>query len=311
MVAVPMIGPLRRAVSGGTLIVALASSAGAAPWETRSKKATEQIDAAAVLFGAGEFAAAAAGYEAANRIAPSNKAVWNAAQSHAAAGDWPRALALLDQLLADPELPKEHLARVSARRKLAAAFVAAARLATEARFDEARTAYEAIAADTSVGPMDRAQASKALDALEVQRKAAQAEKPAAVPAPVDQAGATAEPPTIAKPPPAAPQRRTTDWLGWSLVGGGVLVGAAGGLAWWSAAGLYDDARAEPMQGTADDLFAKGDTRRIAGQVMIGVGAVALGVGITKLLLRSDDGASPAVTLTTFSSGGGLVVVGGF
>ena len=152
-------------------IVLVSSAATAAPWEPASRKAKEQLAAAAVLFGAGEFAAAAAGYEAANRIAPSNKAVWNAAQSHGAAGDWPRALALLDQLLADPELPREHLARVSARRKLAAAFVAAARLSTEARFEEARTAYEAIAADTSVGPMDRAQASKALEALEVQRKA--------------------------------------------------------------------------------------------------------------------------------------------
>ncbi len=292
-------------------IVLVSSAATAAPWEPASRKAKEQLAAAAVLFGAGEFAAAAAGYEAANRIAPSNKAVWNAAQSHGAAGDWPRALALLDQLLADPELPREHLARVSARRKLAAAFVAAARLSTEARFEEARTAYEAIAADTSVGPMDRAQASKALEALEVQRKAAQAEQPAVVPAPVDDAGATAKPPTIAKPPPAVRRRGGADWLGWSLVGGGAIVGAAGGLAWWSGAGLYDDARAERDEGTADDLFAKGDTRRIAGQVMLGVGAVALGVGITKLLLRSDDAAPPAVTLTTFSSGGGLVAVGGF
>ena len=292
-------------------ILFVSSMAGAAPWEPKSKEAASRIDAAGVLFGAGEYAAAAAGFEAAHRLSPSNKAVWNAAQSHGAAGDWPRALALLDQLLADPDLPRDQLSRVTARRKLAAAFVAATRFAVEGQFNEARIAYEGIASDPTVGPMDRAQASKALEALEVQRKAVQAEKPALVPALLGEARETAEPPSIVKPPPAARRRRGTDWLGWSLVGGGAVVGAAGGLSWWSGAGLYDDARAEPIQGTADDLFAKGDTRRITGQVMIGVGAVALGVGITKILLRSDDAASPAVTLTSFSGGGGVVVVGGF
>ncbi|MBP8806693.1 MAG: hypothetical protein KBG48_11350 [Kofleriaceae bacterium] len=288
----------------------------AAPWETRSKQAAAQLDEAAARFKVGDFAAAATGFEAANRISPSNKAVWNAAQSYAAAGAWTRALALYDQLLADPELPKAQLPRITARRKLAAAFVAASRLAADQRFDDARVAYEAIAADATVGPMDRAQASQQLDALENQRQAAlaaQAEKPAQVDPPVA-ATPPAIPATAELPPPPPPQQRGTDWLAWSLIGGGVALGGAGGLTWWSGSSLYDEGRAERDERVAADLFSRGDTRRIAGQVLVGVGAVALGVGVTKLILSSGeqgDGARPAVALTTFPGGGGFVVAGGF
>lgn len=289
------------------------SAALAAPWEPKSKQAAAQADAAAVLFKAGDFAAAATGFEAANRISPSNKAVWNAAQSHGAAGDWPRALALYDQLLADPELPKDQLPRMTARRKLAAAFVAAARLAADERFDDARAAYEAIAADPTVGPMDRAQASQQLAALENQRRAAlaaQAEKPAQVDTPVA-ATTPAIPATAELPPPPPPRQGGTDWLAWSLIGGGVALGGAGGLVWWSGSSLYDDGRAELDQAAADDLFARGNTRRVGGQVLIGVGAVAIGVGVGKLILGGSDKPGPAVTLASFPGGGGFVVAGGF
>ena len=296
------------------LMVLLATTTSlAAPWESTSKQAAAQLDAAAALFQAGDFTAAASGFEAANQISPSNKAVWNAAQSYAAAGDWPRALDLYDQLLADPELPKEQLPRMTARRKLAAAFMAASRLAADERFDEARVAYEAIAADATVGPLDRAQAAKNLEALEAQRQAVQAEKAekaAQVDAPI--AGTSPASPTAAQlPSPPPPRGRGTDWLAWSLLGGGVVLAGAGGLAWWSGSRLYEDARAEIDQAAADDLFARGDTRRLAGQVMVGVGAFALGVGVVGLFLADSDNQPPAVTLTSFPGGGGFVVAGGF
>lgn len=106
--------------------------------------------------------------------------------------------------------------------------------------------------------------------------------------------ATPSPAPVEPPSPTAPASpRGPDWVGWSLVGSGVLVLAVGGGFFWSAASLRDDANSTPDQMQRADLFDKADTRSLLGKVFaVGGGAVAVG-GIVKLALGHRDSDAPS------------------
>lgn len=282
-------------------LVLAAAPAQATPWEPKNKAAVASMKRGADAFEARDYTTAASAFLSAWDSENTLSARWSAAQAYAAGGDWPRARALLDALVADPTWPAEKRANLEARARVAAAFVEAATLARDGATARAHDAYLAIEADTSAGANAREQAKAAADALAA--KLAQAEAPQ-----VETRQPPIEEPTPALvPPPAVPAGR--DWIGWSAVGAGAVFAIAGGALTLHSGTLYDDADQEPDQRAAKDLRDRADTQRIGGQVALGVGAALVVVGAVKLIAFKPSPRAPSMALAP-RDGGGVLVLGG-
>ena len=281
---------------------ALASAtAHATPWEPKNKAAIASMDRGAQAFAARDYATAAAAFLSAWDAEHTLKARWSAAQAHAAGGDWPRARALLDALVADPTWPAEKRADLEARARVAAAFVTAATLARDGMITHAHDAYLAIEADVSAGANAREQAKAAADELAAMLAKQEAAPTETKPTPIEELK-----PTVVPPPPAPAGR---DWIGWSAVGVGAAFAIAGGALTWHAGTLYDDANQEQDERANQDLRDRADTQRIGGQVALGVGAALVVVGAVKLIAFKPSPRAPSVALAP-RDGGGVLVVGG-
>jgi tetratricopeptide (TPR) repeat protein len=123
-----------------------------------------------------------------------------------------------------------------------------------------------------------------------------------------------EPPATPAPIPS-PREPASPWysdpVGWSLVGGGVvLLGAGAGLQ-VSALSLRDDGDAAPTPEEQDRLYDRAESRQTWAWVALGAGAVATTVGIVKLWTHDDGGAAPAVSAAPLEGGAALVWRGTF
>ena len=291
---------MRSVLAGCVLFGSLCAGtlAHATPWEPKTDAAIAAMARGRQAFEARDYERAAAAFLSAWDAEHTLTARWSAAQAHAAGGDWPRAKALLDTLVADPTWPAAKRADLEARARVASAFVDAANLARDGATARARDAYLAIEADTSAGANAREQAKKAADAL-AETLAQPAPVPVEVrPKPLELHGDPA--------PAPAPGR---DWIGWSAVGAGAAFAIAGGALTWHAGTLYDDADQEPDEQANQDLRDRADTQRIGGQVALGVGAALVVVGAVKLIAFKPSPRAPSVALAP-RDGGGVLVVGG-
>ncbi len=115
---------------------------------------------------------------------------------------------------------------------------------------------------------------------------------------------------------AAAQRDTSpawyaDTLGWTLVGGGLVVAGIGGGLLVNASGLEDDAKVEPDQEERDRLRATASDRRKFGAVLGVAGAVTLAAGIVKLAIHPKRIRHKTEELAVRLGVGSIVVVGRF
>ena len=302
---------MRRTLFSGAgsalLMVATAAPASAAPWEPKDATARSKLDEGRAAFKAEEYRKAGVLFTLSDEAEPNLNARWNAAQAFAAAGDWKRASALYDSLVADADLPKDRRPAIEQRRHLAARFVAADFAQAAEKWDDAREILMKLANDAAVGEKDRATAIAKLDALAQAR--AEAER-----APIVEPTAT----DSKQPPPPQPvgavamhrPARTQDRVSLALIGVGVVgVGVGAGFL-WNAGQLDDDANSEPNDQRARDLHDRADTRRTLGQVVAGVGAVALVAGVVKFAIPAA--ARPAASVASFRvvEGGGMLVLSG-
>lgn len=300
---------------GAVIVATLASlptMANATPWEPSTKAARAKMDEGATAFKAADYPTAAAAFSAAWDAEHALKARWNAAQSFAAGGDWAHARSLFQELLADSTLPKAYRNEATARLKVAVAFTTAAELAAAGRWTEARDAYERIHGDAGVGDRDHAQASEAAKALTeklvrdaAERKAREEATPQRAAAPP--AHEVADPPASHAQPTREPRR---DWIGWSVVGSGVVVGAVGVGFTFHASSLYDQADEQPNQRANLDLRDRADTQRIGGAIAVGVGAALVVGGAIKLMFGPSRN-TPAVAVAPLTGGGFLAVGANF
>lgn len=291
------------------VVVSVAGSVPAwgTPWDAKNADAKAEMKKGVDAFQAQDYALAAAAFVRAWDLEHHLKARWSAAQAYAAGGDWARARTLLDALVADPTWPGDKRADLEARARVAVAFVTAGDLARNGRFVEARDAYLVIEADVSVGEVTRGQAKAAADALSAKlaRDAEERQRAQHAPPRVED---TPPPAPASAPPPAERVRHGRDWLGWSAVGAGAALMAAGGGFMWHADALYERAATQHNEGANRDLRDRADTQRIGGQVALGVGAAVVVVGVVKLVaLKPTRTASVALAPR---AGGGVLVLGG-
>lgn len=171
------------------------------------------------------------------------------------------------------------------------------------RFEESIRAYELF--------LDRAQPGEALRAVVeclVDNMRAELERRAMTMPPTDM---PPDVPAGSRQPAARHPSWYEDPSGFALVGGGVLVGAVGGLLLVNASSLDDQAANEDREPVRDELREKADSRRMWGGVVTAVGAVALVSGVVKLVItpdapRGDRDAEVALLAAPDTIGLGLV-----
>jgi len=283
--------------------------AAAAPWEPKGADARRLLDEGRAAFKAGAYAQAAELFLQADGAEENLNAQWNAAQSHAAAGDWKSAGQLYDQLLADRTLPKERRQEVQGRQLVAARFIAAEYAGDAQKWDDARAQYVALLNDQTIGPRDRTTASMKLEALA--RARAEAETATRPPDQPDlEPGPPApEVPSLVMPPPRAPSR-WEDTSALVLTGAGLVALGVGVGFTVNANGLDDDANASTDQREVANLRDRADTRRTIGYVALGVGAAVTIAGVVKFVLVPSPRIRATATLAP-TAGGATVMVGGF
>ncbi|HWO26277.1 MAG TPA: hypothetical protein VNO30_46435 [Kofleriaceae bacterium] len=132
-------------------------------------------------------------------------------------------------------------------------------------------------------------------------------KPDAVPKPAEPKQPVAP---MAPPPPRSPPWYT-DKLGYALASGGVVLGAAGLVAYMSARSDLDDAEAVTSYQEHADLVDGAHKKRTLGAVLGAVGVGLVGAGVTRfVLVRRAGSASPVGVGVAPSPGGGLVTWSG-
>ncbi len=102
-----------------------------------------------------------------------------------------------------------------------------------------------------------------------------------------------------------------DWVGWTLVGVGVVGAAAGSWMLIHAGDLDDQAADAPTEGERIDLSESADNYRLSGGILLAVGGVSLAVGVVKLFIH-DTGheSAPASSRIQASCGFGWCVLRG-
>lgn len=293
---------MRRAALA-SLLLALAHSAHAAPWEPSSAAARAKLEEGRTAFQVKDYQRAGELFLASDDEAPNLNARWNAAQSFAAAGNWKRASALYDSLVADQDLPKERRTAVEARRVLAARFMAAAYAQDAAKWDEARSLLLQLVNDRALGDTDHATAATRLESL----ARAQADAARTEPPPLE---LTPPPEPALLPPPRMRPSRVSDRFSLVLIGVGVVGAGVGGGLLLSANRLDEDANTEPNDRRARELHDSADSRRTIGAVALGIGGAVLAAGVVKFIVPQT--ARPMASITSFRplDGGGVLVLSG-
>jgi tetratricopeptide (TPR) repeat protein len=157
------------------------------------------------------------------------------------------------------------------------------------RFEKARWNYERFIAEASdVRGAEEAIANarrfiEEIDTAKSSPPRGPVEEPSAPP--------VAAAPLMSTPPPLGPwakgERWSDDWLGWSLLGAGVLGGAVGTGLLWHAAALEDEAADERNHERRLARLDDADGRRQAGVVtLVACGGVAVS-GLVKLAIGPD------------------------
>lgn len=299
------------------LVVGLAPSAFAAPWEPKKKVARDMLNAAADAAEAGDFARSAALSLQSLTVEPSLFARWNAGQAFMEAGEWMRALEQYELALADADLPRKQRPRLEARRSLARAFVDAGSAATAERWDEARAAYLAILDRDDLSAPDRKHAGTALEQLAQRRAAAEAAAKAAHEPPANESTAAPNSPTMPASPttpvdvttPPRPSR-WSDTSALALLGTGAIGVALGGWFVMRAEDLDAQAAApETPEPDRNGLYDRADRSRTGAAITFAAGGALVLVGAIKLAIPPDAPQPSHATLRPIA-GGALVVVGG-
>lgn len=314
-------GVLAAVTTAATL--ASATTAAAAPWKSKDKRAAALLGQAVDAAEAGDFTTAAALSLRSFEAAPSLLALWNAGQAHMAIGAYTRALDLYDRALADADLPRDRRPQLEDRRSLARAFLDAEAATAAGRWDDARAAYLGILDRDGLLAPDRQHAGEAMAKLAEQRAAAEraaadAAKPAPPPPQPDPAtSSTAAPPEPT--PTAAPPLRVDLVRGsrWddsaALVIAGVGVVAIGvGVGLYIHAGQLEDradAASTPDEDRAD-LRDRADTEHTAAPILMGLGAAVAIAGVVKFAIPPDAQPAALASTTIAPARGGVVVVFG-
>lgn len=132
-----------------------------------------------------------------------------------------------------------------------------------------------------------------------------------VPGPTEPGQPTEPPPGDALPPPPPPADSPfyADILGDALVIGGVAAIVIGGVVYGGARSTLDDAEEAGTLAEYNDLVDQAESRRTISVVLVGGGAVLLGAGIARFLLR-DTGHEEARVGVVPTTSGGVVTFGG-
>ena len=117
----------------------------------------------------------------------------------------------------------------------------------------------------------------------------------------------AEPPP--PPPPEGPAPWYTDKLGVALLGGGVVLGAAGIVTYLAARSNLDDAEDATDYQAHDDLVDRAHSKRLIAAVLGAAGVGLATAGVTRYVLRRRAGARSTVGAAP-ARGGGLVTWSG-
>ncbi|HEY4395330.1 MAG TPA: hypothetical protein VGP64_14770 [Polyangia bacterium] len=115
---------------------------------------------------------------------------------------------------------------------------------------------------------------------------------AAAPATAETAAIPA--PLVSAPAPAAEAKSPPRWIGWTLIGAGVAVGAVSGVLFAINGDLTDSASVKPTNGTPQE--ARQWTTIVPGFIAAGVSAAALAGGIFFLVHGNEDHPSLAIGL---------------
>ncbi len=134
---------------------------------------------------------------------------------------------------------------------------------------------------------ERLQSTDAVAATIVPGEAGDVSAPEPEPEPVQEPEPEPEP-----PPPPPPPRWRTDAAGWTLLGVGAAATIAGGAVLGLAQRSEADAADAPTYGDFADLKESAATQRIAGGVVLGVGAALLLAGVIRLALSGRTDARP-------------------
>lgn len=307
---------IRKVALAAVLSSIVASSAHAAPWEPKTKPARVLMGQGADAFDAADYGLAASLFLKAWEAEPAHLARYNAAQSYAAAGDWKRALDLLNRLLEDKTLVGGKRADVEKRRELVAAFVGAGEAQDGQRWEEARATYVRLLDDDSLGDRDRKHAVAALD--ELARRRAEAETKAKAPPEPQPQTAT---PEVDEPDPSAtgvsslPQGRDSgsrpsrfsDTSALIITGAGVAVVALGAGLYLHGGRLEDDAT-DSDEARRAEMLDRAATERSLGTVALGLGGACVVAGLVKLAIPPSTSDAALVLWPTRS--GAIVSIGG-
>jgi tetratricopeptide (TPR) repeat protein len=120
------------------------------------------------------------------------------------------------------------------------------------------------------------------------------------------------PPEPVRPPPPPPPPPELPWyrdaIGAGLVGGGVIVAAAGVFVYVSARKDLDDAEDASDHEAYTDLVDGARSKRVLSVVLIGGGAALLGYGVTRIIMKEPTETEPRLTIAP-TRGGGIVTWG--
>lgn len=116
----------------------------------------------------------------------------------------------------------------------------------------------------------------------------------------------------ASPPSRAATRPWyKDPLGDALVIGGVAAVVIGGIVYGGARSTLDDAEEAGSLAEYNDLVDQAQSRRTMSVLLVGGGAILVGAGIARFVLRDTDGDEARVGVVPTTSGGFVTVGGSF
>lgn len=271
------------------------ASAQAAPWRPSTPAARKLMDEGKAAYERGDHAAAAALFEHAWKNEQALLAAFNAAQSYRLAGEYKRAIAFYDLILADSTLTTTEREDVQRRRQITEWWMLAETATTAGRNADARDYYRRLLEVRELSPVDRDKTLHAIEAL------ARAEHPPA-----------ASSPSFPAPqqPTDTTKSRWSDIVAVSLVGSGVLGVGVGAAFLVHSTRLDDQATREMIQTRKQDLANRSNTAQTIGLVGLAVGGALLVGGAIKLAIPPDR-TRPVIVMAPVRDGALFLVRGAF